>query len=128
METFAAPGPGTVAAAPPSRGTRGIATMPATMVLLEGVSRRYELGGIEVVALDGVDLDVDEGEFIVVLGPSGSGKTTLLNLIGALDSPTEGTVTVAGRRHHARDALGALRLPAPRRSASSSRPSTCSPG
>jgi putative ABC transport system ATP-binding protein len=70
----------------------------ATMVLLEGVSRRYELGGVEVVALDRLDLEVDAGEFAVVLGPSGSGKTTLLNLIGALDTATGGTVTVAGRR------------------------------
>ena len=69
-----------------------------TMVLLEDVGRRYEVGGIGVVALDGIDLEVDEGEFAVVLGPSGSGKTTLLNLIGALDTATSGTVTVAGRR------------------------------
>jgi putative ABC transport system ATP-binding protein len=68
------------------------------MVLLESVSRRYELGGIEVLALDGIDLEVDAGEFAVVLGPSGSGKTTLLNLIGALDTATSGTITVAGRR------------------------------
>ena len=68
------------------------------MVLLEDVSRRYELGGVSVTALAGVDLEVDEGEFVVVLGPSGSGKTTLLNLIGALDEATSGTVTVAGRR------------------------------
>ena len=70
----------------------------ATMVLLEGVSRRYELGGIEVLALDNVDLEVDAGEFAVVLGPSGSGKTTLLNVIGALDAATSGTLTVAGKR------------------------------
>ena len=62
----------------------------ATMVLLEGVSRRYELGGIEVVALDRLDLEVDSGEFAVVLGPSGSGKTTLFNLVGALDAATAG--------------------------------------
>jgi putative ABC transport system ATP-binding protein len=68
------------------------------MVLLESVSRRYELGGIQVLALDGIDLEVDAGEFAVVLGPSGSGKTTLLNLIGALDTATSGTITVAGRR------------------------------
>ena len=68
------------------------------MVLLEDVSRRYELGGVSVTALAGIDLEVDEGEFVVVLGPSGSGKTTLLNLIGALDEATSGTVTVAGRR------------------------------
>ena len=70
----------------------------ATMVLLEGVSRRYDLGGVSVTALAEIDLEVDEGEFAVVLGPSGSGKTTLLNLIGSLDEATSGTVTVAGRR------------------------------
>ena len=57
-----------------------------TMVLLEGVSRRYQVGDSEVYALRDVDLEVDQGEFAVVLGPSGSGKSTLLNMIGALDS------------------------------------------
>ena len=52
---------------------------------------------MEVRALDGVDLHVEDGEFVVVLGPSGSGKTTLLNMIGALDTPTSGTVSVGGR-------------------------------
>jgi len=68
-----------------------------TMVLLEGVSRRYQVGESEVFALREVDLEVDEGEFAVVLGPSGSGKSTLLNIIGALDTPTAGRVTVAGQ-------------------------------
>jgi putative ABC transport system ATP-binding protein len=67
------------------------------LVRLEGVGRRYEVGGSEVVALAGVSLEVRAEELIVVLGPSGSGKTTLLNLIGALDSPTEGRVLVAGQ-------------------------------
>jgi putative ABC transport system ATP-binding protein len=70
----------------------------ATMVLLEDVYRVYQLGEIQVVALDGIDLEVDAGEFVVVLGPSGSGKTTLLNVIGSLDRATGGSVTVAGRR------------------------------
>lgn len=48
------------------------------------------------MALDGASLEVEAGEFVVVLGPSGCGKTTLLNIVGALDSPTSGTVTVAG--------------------------------
>jgi putative ABC transport system ATP-binding protein len=66
------------------------------MVKLEGVSRRYQVGDSEVFALRDLDLEVDQGEFVVVLGPSGSGKSTLLNLIGALDTPTEGRAVVAG--------------------------------
>ncbi len=68
------------------------------MIDLESVAKRYEVGAITVTALDRVDLHVSEGEFIVVLGPSGSGKTTLLNVIGALDTPTEGRITVGGQR------------------------------
>ena len=67
------------------------------LVELEGVSRRYRIGAVTVTALEGVDLRIEPGEFTVVLGPSGSGKTTLLNIIGALDSPTEGRVSVQGR-------------------------------
>ncbi|HEX6457093.1 MAG TPA: ABC transporter ATP-binding protein [Solirubrobacterales bacterium] len=67
------------------------------LVELSGVARRYEMGESTVTALEGVDLKVETGEFAVVLGPSGSGKTTLLNMIGALDSPTEGTVRIAGQ-------------------------------
>ncbi|MCZ7526876.1 MAG: ABC transporter ATP-binding protein [Acidimicrobiia bacterium] len=68
------------------------------VIELTGVSRHYTIGGGTVVALDQVDLGVDAGEFVVVLGPSGSGKTTLLNMIGALDTPTEGEITIAGSR------------------------------
>jgi putative ABC transport system ATP-binding protein len=67
-----------------------------TMIELAGVSKRYGDGMVAVTALEDVDLEVESGEFVVVLGPSGSGKTTLLNLIGALDTPTEGTVRVNG--------------------------------
>jgi putative ABC transport system ATP-binding protein len=67
------------------------------MVQLETVSRRYDVGTVAVHALRDVDLEIDQGEFAVVLGPSGSGKTTLLNMIGALDTPSSGRVTVAGR-------------------------------
>jgi len=70
-----------------------------TTILLEGVEKRYDGGGaLAVTALEDVDLEVDQGEFVVVLGPSGSGKTTLLNVIGALDVPTAGSVTVDGQR------------------------------
>jgi putative ABC transport system ATP-binding protein len=67
------------------------------LIELSGVARRYRMGELTVSALEGVDLAVEQGEFAVVLGPSGSGKTTLLNMIGALDSPTAGTVRIAGR-------------------------------
>jgi len=67
------------------------------VVSLHGVGRRYRVADGAVDALAGVDLDVWPGEFVVVLGPSGSGKTTLLNLVGALDAPTAGRISVAGR-------------------------------
>ena len=67
------------------------------LVELRDVSRRYRMGEVTVTALERVTCRVERGEFTVVLGPSGSGKTTLLNMIGALDSPTEGTVRIAGQ-------------------------------
>jgi putative ABC transport system ATP-binding protein len=63
----------------------------------EGLRKIYETRGVRTLALDGVDLALDEGEFAVLHGPSGCGKTTLLNLLGALDAPTEGTVRLEGR-------------------------------
>jgi putative ABC transport system ATP-binding protein len=66
------------------------------MIRLENVSKRYQMGQFTVTALDRVSLNVDKGEFVVVLGPSGSGKTTLLNLISALDTATEGTLEING--------------------------------
>ena len=67
------------------------------IVELKNVSRVYVSGEHEQRALDGVDLKLKAGKFIVILGPSGAGKSTLLNLLGGLDSPTEGSVTVGGR-------------------------------
>jgi putative ABC transport system ATP-binding protein len=66
-------------------------------IVLRGAARRYETGAGVVTALEGVDLEVSAGEFVVVLGPSGCGKTTLLNVIGALDVASEGEVFIAGR-------------------------------
>ena len=66
------------------------------MIRLEHVSKRYKMGEVVVTALDDVSLEVDRGEFLVVLGPSGSGKTTLLNIIGALDEPSSGAVYING--------------------------------
>ena len=67
------------------------------LIELDGVWRRYSVGDSEVVALADVSLRVAAEDFVVVLGPSGSGKTTMLNIIGALDSPSEGRVVVAGQ-------------------------------
>lgn len=61
------------------------------------VTRVYTNGDHELKALDGIDMTLEEGEFIVVLGPSGAGKSTLLNLLGGLDSPTLGKIYVRGR-------------------------------
>jgi putative ABC transport system ATP-binding protein len=74
---------------------------------LDGVSKLYRVGDTTVVALDSIDLHVDESEFVVILGPSGCGKTTLLNMIGALDTPTDGSIRVAGT--DLTDASGAVR-------------------
>lgn len=67
------------------------------MIFLENVAKVYLLGKVEVKALKGVDLEVEEGEFISVCGPSGSGKSTLLNLIGCIDSPTSGKLSFMGK-------------------------------
>ncbi|MBQ8072583.1 MAG: ABC transporter ATP-binding protein [Clostridia bacterium] len=67
------------------------------IVELKAVSRVYRNGEHEQYALKQVDLTLKEGKFIVILGPSGAGKSTLLNLLGGLDSPTSGTIHVAGK-------------------------------
>jgi putative ABC transport system ATP-binding protein len=66
------------------------------VVRLEGVTKTYRQDSIAVHALRGVSLEIQNGDFAVLVGPSGSGKTTLLNMMGALDSPTEGRICVAG--------------------------------
>ena len=67
------------------------------IVEFKDVSRVYRNGEHEQRALDHVNLSLDEGQFIVILGPSGAGKSTLLNMLGGLDSPTEGTILVGGK-------------------------------
>jgi putative ABC transport system ATP-binding protein len=65
------------------------------LIEMEDVKKDYHLGETVVHALHGIDLTIDKGEFVAIWGPSGSGKTTLLNLIGAIDEPTEGKLTIA---------------------------------
>ncbi len=68
----------------------------ADKVILKDVSKIYKTGETEYRALDHVDLNIEEGRFVVILGPSGAGKSTLLNLIGGMDNPTSGDVIVNG--------------------------------
>lgn len=67
------------------------------IVEMKNVVKAYQVGDREMRALNGVDLSLEEGKFIVILGPSGAGKSTLLNMLGGLDSPTSGTIIVDGK-------------------------------
>lgn len=67
-----------------------------TIIKAKNIRKTYEETGVPVKALNGVDLQIEEGEFTAIVGPSGSGKSTLLNIIGGLDSPTDGEIEVAG--------------------------------
>jgi putative ABC transport system ATP-binding protein len=68
------------------------------IVSISDVRRDYPIGADRVHALQGVSLEVEQGDYIAIVGPSGCGKSTLLNLIGVIDHPTSGTVTIAGKR------------------------------
>src|ERR1700674_4974163 len=67
-----------------------------SLIRVRGLDKTYQHGGEEIHVLQGLNLNVDKGDFVAFMGPSGSGKTTLLNLLGGLDVPTRGTITVAG--------------------------------
>ena len=75
-----------------SEATRITRNEKEPLIKLTDVWKIYQMGEIEFAALKGIDLEIYEGEFLVVLGPSGSGKSTLMNLLGCLDIPSEGTV------------------------------------
>ena len=68
----------------------------SALIHVRNLDKTYQRGGQEVDVLQGLNLDVAEGEFVAFMGPSGSGKTTILNLLGGLDLPTRGSITVAG--------------------------------
>src|ERR1700757_1923692 len=68
------------------------------LVSFEGVSKQYRRAGELIPVLENCNLQITDGEFVAIMGPSGSGKTTLLNLIGGLDKPTSGSITIAGER------------------------------
>src|SRR6202040_3381006 len=67
-----------------------------SLIQIRGLDKKYRRGGEEIHVLQSLNLDVDQGEFVAFMGPSGSGKTTLLNLLGGLDVPSKGSITVAG--------------------------------
>lgn len=69
-----------------------------SLMELNKVKKSYQQGKIEIPALRGIDLTVEQGEFTTIFGPSGSGKTTLLNMLGCLDTPTEGEICLNGRK------------------------------
>ncbi len=67
------------------------------LVEFRDVCKIYHMGEVEVAAVDGMSFDIEAGELVVIVGPSGAGKTTLLNMLGGMDSPTSGTISIAGR-------------------------------
>jgi putative ABC transport system ATP-binding protein len=72
--------------------------MSDSLVTVRNLHKVFHRGGERIDVLQGVNLDIPQGDFLALMGPSGSGKTTLLNLLGGLDTPTEGSITVAGDR------------------------------
>jgi putative ABC transport system ATP-binding protein len=72
-------------------------SVSSAIIRIEGVEKRYQLGGeVEVLALRGVDLDVEPGSYVAIMGPSGSGKSTMLNILGCLDRPSAGRYWLGG--------------------------------
>ncbi|MGD8792441.1 MAG: ATP-binding cassette domain-containing protein, partial [Anaerolineae bacterium] len=67
------------------------------MIEIKNITKTYQMGEVEVRALRGVSLQIEQGEFLTVMGPSGSGKSTLMNVLGCLDSPSEGSYHLHGQ-------------------------------
>ena len=70
--------------------------MQEPFVRLEGVTKVYRMGEVEIKAVDGIDFEIQKGEFVVIVGPSGAGKTTVLNILGGMDLASSGKVCVDG--------------------------------
>src|SRR5271157_3750123 len=68
----------------------------SSLIRVRGLDKKYQRGSEEIHVLQGLNLDVGSGDFVAFMGPSGSGKTTLLNLLGGLDLPSAGSITVTG--------------------------------
>src|SRR4029077_21188957 len=95
------------------KGRRGTADvlMDAPLIRTRGLKKVYRIGGNDFPALDGVSVDIAQGEFTAVMGPSGSGKSTFMNLLGCLDRPSAGDYTLGGKpvAGLSEDELAALR-------------------
>ncbi len=94
--------------------------MSDSLVQIRQLTKHYIRGKQTVEVLHGIDLDIPRGDFVALMGPSGSGKTTLLNLIGGLDTPTAGSVSVDGKRIDQFSGADLANSPAARNSASPS--------
>ena len=94
------------------------------LIELEGVTKTYRMGEVEVHALSGVSLSIPRGEMVAIMGPSGSGKSTLMNMIGCLDVPTSGRYLLEGEEIESLEETGWPRY-GTGRSASCSRLTTC---
>lgn len=81
-----------------------------SLIELRGIHKVYVMGDQEVRALDGVDLRIDEGEFVAIMGPSGSGKSTLMHILGCLDAPTEGDYRLDGTEVSEQDEIDLARV------------------
>ncbi|HSB66985.1 MAG TPA: ABC transporter ATP-binding protein [Anaerolineales bacterium] len=68
----------------------------SNIIDIDQITKVYQMGDVKVIALDGISLSVQEGEFLTIMGPSGSGKSTLMNILGCLDRPTSGSYLLAG--------------------------------
>ncbi len=69
-----------------------------SFIEFENVSKIYQMGEVEIKALNDISFSIEKGEFVVVLGSSGAGKTTILNILGGMDTATSGTITVDGNK------------------------------